>query len=103
MASITYDGTYIEETQINASSTHEKLSLTLGVDKRIAVKRELLKDFSSKRSLGNNVRTVYAYKLTVKNNRNIPVQFVLKEQYPQSTNKEIEAVWLKPKPQPLLL
>ena len=94
-ASITYDGTYIGETVINASSTQEKLSLTLGVDKRIAVKRELLKDFSSTKFLGNNVKRVYAYKLTVKNNRNIPVKFVLKEQYPQSTTKEIEAVWLK--------
>ena len=94
-ASITYDGTYIGETQINASSTHEKLSLTLGADKRIAVKRELMKDFSSSRTFGNNLKKVYAYKLTVKNNRTIPVRFVLKEQYPQSTNKEIEAVWLK--------
>ena len=94
-ASITYDGTYIGETVINASSTQEKLSLTLGVDKRIAVKRELLKDFSSTKFFGSNVKRVYAYKLTVKNNRNIPVKFVLKEQYPQSTTKEIEAVWLK--------
>ena len=94
-ASITYDGTYIGETQINASSTQEKLSLTLGVDKRIAVKRELLKDFSSSKLLGSNVKQVYAYKLTVKNNRNVPVRFVLKEQYPQSTNKEIETIWLK--------
>ena len=94
-ANITYDGTYIGETYINASSTHEKLSLTLGADKRIAVKRELLKDFSSSKILGNNVKQVYSYKLTVKNNRNIPVRFVLKEQYPQSTNKEIETVWLK--------
>ena len=94
-ATVTYDGTYIGETQINASSTQEKLSLTLGVDKRITVKRELLKDFSSSKIFGNDVKQVYAYKLTVKNNRNVPVRFVLKEQYPQSTNKEIEAIWLK--------
>jgi len=94
-ANISYDGTYIGETQINASSTQEKLGLTLGVDKRIAVKRELLKDFSSSKFLGNNVKQVFVYKLTVKNNRNVPVRFVLKEQYPQSTNKEIETLWLK--------
>ena len=94
-ANISYDGTYIGETQINASSTQQKLSLTLGVDKRIAVKRELLKDFSSSKFLGNNVKQVFTYKLTVKNNRNVPVRFVLKEQYPQSTSKEIEAIWIK--------
>ena len=94
-ANITYDGTYIGETQINASSTQEKLSLTLGVDKRVAVKRELLKDFSKSSFVGSDVRQTFAYKLTVKNNRNVPVRFVLKEQYPQSTTKEIEAVWLE--------
>ena len=94
-ANITYDGTYMGETFINASSTQEKLGLTLGTDKRVVVKRELLKDFSSSKLLGNDVRQVFAYKLTVKNNLNKTVRVVLKEQYPQSSTKEIEAVWLK--------
>ena len=94
-ANITYDGTYMGETFINASSTQEKLGLTLGTEKRIVVKRELLKDFSSSRFMGNDVRQVFAYKLTVKNNLNKTVRVVLKEQYPQSSTKEIEAVWLK--------
>ena len=94
-ANVTYDGTYMGETFINAASTQEKLGLTLGADKRVVVKRELLKDFSTSRFIGNDVRQVFAYKLTVKNNLNKTVRVVLKEQYPQSTTKEIEAVWLK--------
>jgi len=94
-ANIIYDGTYMGETFINASSTQEKLGLTLGTDKRVVVKRELLKDYSSSKFLGNDIRQVFTYKLTVKNNRNETVHVVLKEQYPQSTSKEIEAVWLK--------
>jgi len=94
-ANITYDGTYIGETYINASSTQEKLSLTLGVDKRVVVKRELLKDFSKSTFIGNDTKQIFAYKLTVKNNRNTAVRFVLKEQYPQSTTKEIETIWLE--------
>ena len=94
-ANVTYDGTYMGETFINASSTQEKLGLTLGTDKRVTVKRELMKDFSSTKFFGNDVRQVFDYKLTVKNNQNKTVRVVLKEQYPQSTTKEIEAVWLK--------
>ncbi|MDR0232870.1 MAG: DUF4139 domain-containing protein [Dysgonamonadaceae bacterium] len=94
-ANITYDGTYMGETFINASSTQEKLGLTLGADKRVVVKRELLKDFSSSKFLGNDVKQVFTYKLTVKNNQNKPVRVVLKEQYPQSSTKEIESIWLK--------
>jgi uncharacterized protein (TIGR02231 family) len=94
-ANITYDGAYMGETYINASSTQEKLGLTLGAEKRVSVKRELLKDYSSSKFLGNDIKQVFIYKLTVKNNQNKTIHLVLKEQYPQSTTKEIEAVWLK--------
>ncbi len=94
-ANITYDGTYVGETFINAASTQEKLALTLGVDKRVTVKRELLKEFSSSKFVSGDVRQVFAYKITVRNSQNKPVKMVLKEQYPKSINKEIEAVWLK--------
>jgi uncharacterized protein (TIGR02231 family) len=94
-ANITYDGAYIGATQINAASTQAKLALTLGMDKRISVKREKLKDFSSTKFLGNDVLQVFAYKLTVKNNQNKKIKITLKEQYPISTQKKIEVNLLK--------
>ncbi len=93
-ANITYDGTYVGETQIDARSTHEKLALTLGSDKRVSVKREKLKDFSSTKFLGNDVKQVFSYRLTVKNNQNKSVKMVLKDQYPVSTQKNIEVEFL---------
>lgn len=94
-ANITYDGTYIGETFINAASTHTKLSLTLGTDKRVAVKREKLQDYSSTKFLGNDVRQIFTYKLTVKNNQTKAISMVLKDQYPRSTQKNIEVELLK--------
>ena len=91
-ASITYAGTYIGETYIDASSTKEKLSLTLGADKRMAVTRELQREMSSTRTIGSDVQKVYAYKLTVRNNQPQAVKMVLKDQYPISTQKNIVAV-----------
>lgn len=88
-ANITYDGTYVGETMINASSTMSKLALTLGTDKRVAVRRDKMQDFSSKKFLGNDVRQLFTYKLTVKNNQNKPVKMVLKDQYPISKQKDI--------------
>lgn len=90
-ANITYDGTYIGETTINTASTHEKLSLTLGTDKRVPVKRELLKDYSSKKTFGKDIKQVMTYRMTVKNNQTKTIKMVLKDQYPKSTNKDIEA------------
>jgi uncharacterized protein (TIGR02231 family) len=88
-ANITYDGTYVGETYIDASSTQQNLTLTLGVDKRIAVKREKMKEYSSAGLFGNDVRQEFAYQMTVRNNRNEVIRMVLKDQYPISTLREI--------------
>lgn len=89
-ANITYDGTYIGESLIDPQSTQEKLTLTLGTDKRVAVKREKMQDFSSTRFLGNDTKQVFTYKLTVKNNQNKSVKLSLNDQYPVSMQKNIE-------------
>jgi len=94
-ANVTYDGSYVGETSIDASSTNENLTLTLGSDKRVPVKRERLTDFSSKRVIGNENRQEFAYQLTVRNNQNVPITMTLKDQYPISTQKEIEVELLK--------
>ncbi|MDR1673346.1 MAG: mucoidy inhibitor MuiA family protein [Bacteroidales bacterium] len=88
-ANITYEGTYVGETYIDAASTQENLSLTLGVDKRVAVKREKLKDFSSTGFFGNDVKQEFGWQLIVRNNRNQAIRMVLKDQYPISTIKEV--------------
>ncbi|MDU1891531.1 MAG: DUF4139 domain-containing protein [Dysgonomonas sp.] len=89
-ASITYDGTYVGETYIDTRSTHKKLTLTLGTDKRVSVKRERLQDYSSTKFLGSDVKQIFTYKLTVRNSQNKPVQMTLKDQYPRSTQKSID-------------
>ncbi|MCL2131564.1 MAG: mucoidy inhibitor MuiA family protein [Lentimicrobiaceae bacterium] len=94
-ANITYDGTYVGETFINASSTLENLALTLGSDKRVAVKREKLTEFSSTKSIGSETRQTLTYQLTVRNNQNVPINMTLKEQYPISTQREIEVELFK--------
>ena len=88
-ANITYDGTYIGETYIQASTTQEKMTLTLGTDKRVVVKREKLRDYSSSGIFGNSIKQDFVYQLTVRNNQNKPISMVLKDQYPLSTSKDI--------------
>lgn len=94
-ANITYDGTYMGETDIDPLSTKKDLSMTLGTDNRVVVKREKLEDFSSTKFLGNDVKKVLTYKITVKNNRSNSVKMEMKDQYPRSTQKDIEVELLK--------
>jgi len=90
LANITYDGTYVGQTYLNTSQTNNVMSVTLGSDKRISVKREKLTDFSQVKILGSDTKVTLAYKITVKNNQNKAVKFTLKEQYPISSQKEIK-------------
>lgn len=95
-ANITYDGTYVGESYIDAESTHENLTLTLGTDKRVSVKRENIQDYSSSRRLfGNDVQNIFTYKITVKNNQAVPIKMVLKDQYPITTERNIEVILRK--------
>jgi uncharacterized protein (TIGR02231 family) len=94
-ANITYDNTFVGETYIDATSTKNALSLTLGVDTRVAVKREKVNEMSSSKLLGNDIRQEFTYRITVRNNHNKPVNMVVKDQYTRSTEKQVEVSLLK--------
>jgi len=89
-ANIIFEGTYVGKSFIDPASTNDTLNLTMGKDKRVVVKREKLTDYSSVKFLGTNKLQTITYELTVKNNKKDPIALILKDQYPISTNKEIE-------------
>lgn len=89
-ANIILEGTYVGKTFINPDNTTDTLNLTLGNDKRVVVKRQKMQDFSSVKFLGNNKLQKFTYQITLKNNKSETVNLVLKDQYPLSTNKDIE-------------
>jgi len=94
-ANIIFEGTYIGKSFIDPSSTMDTINLTMGRDKRVVVKREKLKDFSSVKFLGTNKKQIFAYEITIKNNKKDEVNMLLKDQYPVSQNKEVEVELLE--------
>jgi hypothetical protein len=58
----------------------------------VAVKREKVNEMSSFKLLGNDIRQEFTYRITVRNNHNKPV---VKDQYPKSTEKQVEVNLLK--------
>jgi len=89
-ASIMVEGTYIGKSFIDPGSLQDTLNLTLGRDKRIVVKKEKVTDFSSVKFLGSNKKQVFTYEITVRNNKKDKVSMLLKDQYPISSDKDIE-------------
>ena len=94
-ANIIFEGTYIGKTSIDAESTKDTLNLTLGKDKRVVVTREKMTDFSSVKFLGSNKKQTFTYEITVRNNKKEGIQMELQDQYPLSTNKDIEVELLQ--------
>jgi uncharacterized protein (TIGR02231 family) len=89
-AGVIVEGTYIGKSYIDPGSTQDTLSLTLGKDKRVVVKREKVVDYSSVKFLGSNKKQVFTYEITVRNGKKENIQVLLKDQYPISSSKDIE-------------
>jgi len=96
-ANIIFEGTYIGKTSIDPNSTADTLKLTLGKDKRVTVKRDKVADYSSIKFLGSNKLQKFAYEIAVKNNKKDTISLTLKDQYPISTNNDIEVELLEAK------
>ena len=66
------------------------MQFSLGRDKRINVKRETMKEKTSTKMIGSNRERSAAYKITVKNNKLVPIHIRIEDQYPVSQNSQIE-------------
>lgn len=91
-ASIFFEGRYIGSTYINTEASSDTLEFSLGRDKGISILREQVTDFTSKRFIGNKREDATGWKLTIRNNKNTPVDIEVKDQIPLSTNEEIEVI-----------
>ncbi|MBE2231287.1 MAG: DUF4139 domain-containing protein [Chitinophagaceae bacterium] len=89
-ANIIMDDTYIGKSVIDPNSTADTLNLSLGRDRRVAVKRSLVKEQSSLKTSGSSTRQVFTWEILVKNNKVTDVNLLLKDQFPLSTIKEVE-------------
>jgi uncharacterized protein (TIGR02231 family) len=89
-ANIIMDNTYLGKSFIDPNNTGDTLNLTLGKDRRVAVKRTVVKDFTSTKTSGNTTKQTFTYEVIVKNNKLTAVDLLLKDQFPISTIKDIE-------------
>lgn len=89
-ANIIMDDTYIGKSVIDPNTTADTLNLSLGKDKRLVVKRSVVKELSSLKTSGGNNKQTFTYEIAVKNNKLTDVNLLLKDQYPLSTIKEVE-------------
>jgi uncharacterized protein (TIGR02231 family) len=88
-ASLYFEGTYLGKTYIDLGSITDTISLSLGKDNGVRVSRKLVKEYSSKKFIGNSRTETKDYEISVRNSKSVPVTITVLDQFPVSTNKEI--------------
>lgn len=86
---IFFDGSYLGQSFINPDETNDTLTLSLGRDKSIVLKRKTLKDKSKQKLILDEKVITYAYEITVKNTKSLSVSLNITDQIPISATKEI--------------
>ena len=89
-ANLFFEGTFLGKSLLDVENAGDTLSLSLGKDKGVAIKRTLLKDYSSKRFIGSNKTDIRQYEIVVRNNKQQPISIIVEDQFPVSTVKEID-------------
>ncbi|NLT50423.1 MAG: DUF4139 domain-containing protein [Ignavibacteria bacterium] len=94
-ANIYFENAYVGQTHLNTAITDSNLSIPVGKDKLVNVKRERITDFTESKFLSSNIIRSYKYETTISNGRKNDVKLLLKDQIPVSQNEDIEVVDVK--------
>jgi uncharacterized protein (TIGR02231 family) len=88
-ANIFFDGTYMGETYVDPTSMDDTLTLSLGKDPNVQIKRKLLKKDCKEKVIGDRVERNFAYSIEVKNLKATPIELTLLDQVPMSQTTDI--------------
>jgi uncharacterized protein (TIGR02231 family) len=94
-ANIYFEGTFIGTSYIDPNNTNDTLSISLGKDSRIVVERNIVKDFTTKRTIGSNKKEEYAYDIVIRNTKKEAITIIVEDQYPISQQNQIEVELLE--------
>ncbi len=87
-ASIFFEGTYLGKSLLDIQLT-DTLTLSLGVDKNVTVKREKQKAYNERQFLGSSQKDSRHFVIDVKNRKSQAINITIEDQLPLSTNGDI--------------
>jgi len=88
-SNIYFKGTFVGKGYIDPTQANDTLDLSLGRDRSINIKREMLRDFCKSNLLGNKKTSRKAYEITVQNNKKQSIELIIEDQLPISQDGEI--------------
>lgn len=88
-ASIYFEGTFMGTTIMDVKYITDTLNISIGRDKNILVQRDKMNEFSGRKMFGGMILKERKWKMQVKNNKSIPINILVEDQFPISTDKQI--------------
>ncbi|NMC41473.1 MAG: DUF4139 domain-containing protein, partial [Bacteroidales bacterium] len=88
-ATLYFENTYVGKSFLDVNQLSDTLTISLGTDPGILVKREKRKDYTTRRTIGANKTETYSFLITVRNNKKSPVKISIQDQVPVSSNSSI--------------
>ncbi len=88
-ASIFYAGTYVGQSFINTATVADTMTISLGRDKRIVIKRVEKMEESKTQVVGSSVKETFMYEIVLRNNKETAVSITIQDQVPVSQNSDI--------------
>jgi len=89
-ANIFFEGTFVGTSLLDAKFVGDTLDISLGRDKRIVVDRVKEKEYSKYKVIGNEASKSVKWVISVKNNKEVPINLILEDQFPLSYDSNIQ-------------
>jgi uncharacterized protein (TIGR02231 family) len=89
-ANIIFENSYVGKSFINPNATTDTLNLSMGRDKKITIKREKVAEQTGIKFIGSSKKQTFTYEIRLRNGKKEAVNLLLKDQYPVSTDKDME-------------
>lgn len=89
-ANIIFENSYVGKSFIDPNATTDTLNLSMGRDKKITIKREKVAEQTGVKFIGNSKKQTFTYEIRLRNGKKEAVNLLLKDQYPVSTDKDME-------------
>ncbi|MFN0293056.1 mucoidy inhibitor MuiA family protein [Pedobacter helvus] len=87
-ASIFFEGTYLGKSLLDIQNT-DTLTISLGADKNVSVKREKQKGYTERQFIGSSQKDTRHFVIDVKNRKSQVVNLTIEDQLPVPTNSDI--------------
>lgn len=98
-ADVFLDNSFVATSSIGEVSPGENFTSYLGIDKSVQVERKLINRFKESTGLfSKNTKITYTYQTTVHNTKKVPIDLLVKDRVPVSSDKRVSVEVLEPEP-----